>query len=69
MHTAVGVQAVRGHRHVQGNEAKLLLRDFLQTPDNYVNSIERYSVSVVSVVGWGRRIDSKPFCMTQCKYF
>lgn len=28
----------------------------LESPDNYVQSIERYSTSVVSIIGWGRRI-------------
>jgi cytochrome P450 len=58
-HTAVGTQAVRGYRHFQEDETKLLTRDLLETPDDYVMSIERYSVSITSIVGWGRRIDRK----------
>jgi cytochrome P450 len=48
---------VRNHRDIQGNESKLLNRDILQDPEAYIMSIERYSCSVVSVLGWGRRID------------
>jgi len=33
------------------------MQDLLQQPSNYVLCIERYSVSVASIVGWGRRID------------
>ncbi len=58
-HTVVGSQAVRGYREVQANESKVLIRDFLEDPDDYVMSIERYSVSLTSIVGWGRRIDRK----------
>ncbi|KAH8806048.1 cytochrome P450 [Xylogone sp. PMI_703] len=57
MHTAVGSQAVRDHRSFQGNESKVLTRDLLENPDNFVLAIERYSCSVVSIIGWGRRID------------
>ena len=58
-HTVVGSQAVRGYREAQANESKVLIRDFLEGPDDYVMSIERYSVSLTSIVGWGRRIDRK----------
>lgn len=33
------------------------MRDLLDKPDDFVLSIERYSCSVVSIIGWGRRID------------
>jgi cytochrome P450 len=56
-HTAVGSQAIRDHRVFQQNEGKLLTQDLLDRPDEYVFSIERYSVSVVSIIGWGRRIN------------
>ena len=35
------------------------MADMLADPDDYVLSVERYSCSVVSIVGWGRRIDRK----------
>ncbi|RKL43253.1 hypothetical protein BFJ72_g4666 [Fusarium proliferatum] len=57
MHTAVGTQAVRGYRSYQADESKILTRDFLEIPHDYEMSIERYSVSTSSIVGWGRRID------------
>ncbi|KUJ23936.1 cytochrome P450 [Mollisia scopiformis] len=59
MHSAVGSQAVRNLRSIQANESKLLIRDILQDPEDYVLSIERYSVSTTSIIGWGRRIDTK----------
>ena len=56
---AVGSQAVRGYRSFQADEAKILIRDFLQEPEDFELSVERYSVSVTSIVGWGRRVDRK----------
>lgn len=38
------------------NESRVLASDLMADPDNYVLSIERYSVSVASILGWGRRI-------------
>lgn len=35
------------------------MRDLLQDPDDFELSIERYTISVTSIVGWGRRIDRK----------
>ncbi|KAJ9624193.1 hypothetical protein H2203_005644 [Taxawa tesnikishii (nom. ined.)] len=57
MHTAVGTQAVRAYRPLQDKEIKVMMRDLLSQPDNFVKAIERYSVSVVSCIGFGRRID------------
>lgn len=56
---AVGSQAVRRYRPFQAWETAVLIRDFLLDPVDYVLGIERYSVSVTSIVGWGRRIDRK----------
>lgn len=56
-HTAVGSQAIRDHQHFQSNEGIVLMHDLMMTPDKYVLCIERYSVSVASIIGWGRRID------------
>jgi cytochrome P450 len=35
------------------------MRDILAMPEGYVASIERYSCSVVSILGWGRRIGDR----------
>ncbi|KAH8706086.1 cytochrome P450 [Phaeosphaeriaceae sp. PMI808] len=59
MHAAVGSQAVRNYRDFQAAESHILVRDILVDPMDYVLSIERYTVSVTSIVGWGRRIDHK----------
>lgn len=59
MHMAVGSQAVRNYRPFQAQESKVLVRDLLVDPDDFELSIERYSVSTASIVGWGRRIDRK----------
>jgi cytochrome P450 len=33
-----------------------LIKDLFDNPDDFVMAIERYSCSVVSIIGWGRRI-------------
>lgn len=58
-HAAVGSQAVRNYRSFQGDEAKVLMRDLLEDPNDFELSIERYTISVTSIVGWGRRVNRK----------
>ncbi|GME66493.1 Transcription factor [Neofusicoccum parvum] len=58
-HSVVGSHAVRNYRSFQSDEAKMLTLDLLDDPADYVMSIERYSVSQVSIIGWGRRIARK----------
>ncbi|EOD42921.1 putative cytochrome p450 protein [Neofusicoccum parvum UCRNP2] len=59
LHSVVGSHAVRNYRSFQSDEAKILTLDLLDGPADYVMSIERYSVSQVSIIGWGRRIARK----------
>ncbi|KAK5049950.1 hypothetical protein LTR84_004069 [Exophiala bonariae] len=66
MHTVVGSHAIRQHRDFQSDESKILLRDLLEKPDDFVMSIERYSCSVVSIIGWGRRIERMNDYVAQC---
>jgi cytochrome P450 len=56
-HNVVGSQAVRAHRPIQDTEIKVMLQDLVQQPESFVKAVERYSVSVVSCVGFGRRIE------------
>lgn len=65
-HTVVGSHAIRQHRDFQSNESKILLRDLLEKPNDFVMSIERYSCSVVSIIGWGRRIERMNDYVAQC---
>jgi hypothetical protein len=55
-HSVVGVQAVKRHRDAQDDENKIMLLDLLVQPEDFVAAIERYSCSIASIVGWGRRI-------------
>ncbi|CAK7202868.1 hypothetical protein SEUCBS139899_005595 [Sporothrix eucalyptigena] len=59
MHAAVGSQAIRNYRTFQADESKLLVRDLMVDPADFELAIERYSVSTTSIIGWGRRINSK----------
>jgi hypothetical protein len=55
----VGAQAVRGHQNLQVDESRVLTKDIFDHPEDFVMAIERYSCSVVSIIGWGRRISRK----------
>jgi cytochrome P450 len=55
-HQVVGTQAVRAYRPFQAAEISIMLQDLLLDPERYVKAIERYSVSVVSFIGFGRRV-------------
>jgi hypothetical protein len=43
----------------QVDESRVLIKDILDHPEDFVMAIERYSCSVVSIIGWGRRISRK----------
>ncbi|KAL1836797.1 hypothetical protein VTJ49DRAFT_4639 [Mycothermus thermophilus] len=58
MHIGVGIQSVRGYREIQNNESKIVAYDFLREPKEYVKHLERYATSVVSIIGFGRRVAS-----------
>lgn len=58
MHHAVGVQQVRKYQSFQNDESRVVAYDLLQTPEDYVKHFERYATSVVSIIGFGRRVAS-----------
>lgn len=58
MHYAVGVQQVRKYRSFQNDESRVVAYDLLKTPEDYVKHFERYATSVVSIIGFGRRVES-----------
>ncbi|KAH7379152.1 cytochrome P450 [Phaeosphaeria sp. MPI-PUGE-AT-0046c] len=57
-HHGVGIQQVQGYRSFQDDENKAVVYDLLTSPDDYVAHFERYAASVVSIIGFGRRIAS-----------
>lgn len=58
MHHAVGVQQVRKYRSFQNDESRVVAYDLLRSPEDYVKHFERYATSVVSIIGFGRRVES-----------
>src|SRR3569833_3051943 len=56
MHHAVGVQQVRKYRSFQNDESKVVALSLLASPADYVAHFARYATSVVSIVGFGRRV-------------
>jgi cytochrome P450 len=58
MHHAVGVQSVRKYRTFQNDEGRIVAYDLLSSPQDYVNHFERYATSVVSIIAFGRRVDT-----------
>ncbi|KAH8819068.1 putative cytochrome P450 [Xylogone sp. PMI_703] len=55
-HMGVGLQQVRSYRDFQNDESRLIAYELLRTPEKYVQHFERYAASVVSIIGFGRRI-------------
>ncbi|RFU30710.1 hypothetical protein B7463_g5630, partial [Scytalidium lignicola] len=55
-HMGIGMQQVRNYQHIQSDENKIVLYDLLGDSENYVGHLERYAASVVSIIGFGRRI-------------
>jgi cytochrome P450 len=58
IHHGVGVQAVRKYRSFQNDESRVVALDLLNHPKKYVESFERYATSVVSIIGFGRRVET-----------
>ncbi|KAH8722584.1 cytochrome P450 [Phaeosphaeriaceae sp. PMI808] len=58
MHQGVGIQQVKRYRDFQNDESKVVACDLLTTPERYVAHFERYATSVVSIIGFGRRVAS-----------
>lgn len=57
---------VQRYRSLQDDESKVTTWDLLITPDDYVAHFERYATSVVSMIGFGRRMaDSKDPLITE----
>jgi hypothetical protein len=42
-----------------------IMLDIMNDPKDYVMAIERYSCSVVAIIGWGRRVDRKNVYVVQ----
>lgn len=55
-HHGVGIQQVRRYRDFQNDESKVVALDLLKEPEEYVAHFERYATSVVSIIGFGRRV-------------
>ncbi|EMC96385.1 hypothetical protein BAUCODRAFT_473264 [Baudoinia panamericana UAMH 10762] len=55
-HMGVGLQQVRKYRPFQNDESKVVAYELLRTPDKYVAHFERYAASVVSIIGFNRRV-------------
>lgn len=57
-HMGVGLQQVRNYRGFQNDESKVVALDLLREPRGYVSHFERYATSVVSIIGFGRRVSA-----------
>ncbi|KAH8921853.1 cytochrome protein [Atractiella rhizophila] len=57
-HQGIGAQVVKDYRELQDGESKVLALELLTEPEEYVMHYERYATSVVSIIGFGRRIPS-----------
>ncbi|KAF2748598.1 cytochrome P450 [Sporormia fimetaria CBS 119925] len=59
MHQGVGIQRVHQYRSFQNDESRVVALDLLNEPEEYVAHFERYATSVVSIIGFGRRVREK----------
>lgn len=57
-HLGVGLQQVRNYQGFQNDESRLVAYNLLRTPEKFEVHFERYAASVVSIIGFGRRIAS-----------
>ena len=54
------------YQNFQDNENKVVVYDLLSTPDQFASHFERYAASVVSIIGFSRRIsDSQDPLITE----
>lgn len=58
MHSGVGIQQVRKYRTFQDNESRVVAYNLLSSPERFVQHFERYATSVVSIIAFGRRVES-----------
>ncbi|KAH3956449.1 hypothetical protein HBH98_051550 [Parastagonospora nodorum] len=49
---------VQGYRTFQDDENKVVVHDLLTSPEAFFTHFERYAASVVSIIGFGRRIST-----------
>lgn len=57
-HAATNASVVQQYQGFQADETRILVEDILDKPGEFMSSIERYTVSVVSTIAWGRRISA-----------
>ena len=58
MHMGIGVQQVRSYAGLQSDENRVVMSDLLSDTEHWMLHLERYAASVVSIIGFGRRIQS-----------
>ena len=58
-HLGVGLQQIRKYRGFQNDESKVVAYEMLSRPEKYAELFERYATSVVSIIGFGRRVASE----------
>lgn len=49
---------MKSYRGFQDNESKVTAYNLLDTPEDFVAHFERWATSVVSIIGFGRRISN-----------
>ncbi|EJD48425.1 cytochrome P450 [Auricularia subglabra TFB-10046 SS5] len=57
-HAGVGIQKVREYRAFQDAESRVVALDMLAAPEKFAQHFERYATSVVSIIAFGRRVES-----------
>lgn len=52
------MQAAKSYQEVQANEAKIFMADTQSDQVDFTQALMRFTVSIVSIIAWGRRISS-----------
>ena len=58
IHLSAGLQHIRKYRVFQNDESKVVTSDILSRPEKSAEQFERYATSVVSIIGFRRRVPS-----------
>lgn len=58
LHSGLGIQQTKSYREFQNNESRVVPYDILREPERFTSHFERYATSTVTIIGFGRRLQS-----------
>ncbi|KAF5379528.1 hypothetical protein D9615_006569 [Tricholomella constricta] len=58
LHEGFHYRRAQTYQEIQSLESKVMMRDILQSPENYEKHFQRFAASVITSVTYGQRVDS-----------